>query len=117
MTFRLSDWYDAVTERFDLIVANPPYVAKGDPHLPALIREPQGALIGGPDGLDALRQIISQAPEHLEPGGWLLVEHGYDQADAVAGLFGSAGFTDIALSRDLGGQPRVTLGRLPEHLR
>jgi release factor glutamine methyltransferase len=110
--FRLSDWFSAVPETFDLIVANPPYVAEGDPHLPALAFEPMEALVSGPEGLDALASIISGAPAHLNPGGRLVVEHGYDQADSVERLFETAGFTDIHLTRDLGGQPRVTAGRL-----
>lgn len=109
-----SDWFSALTgQRFDLIVSNPPYIANTDPHLQQgdLRFEPACALAAGPDGLDDLRQIISQAPDHLNPGGWLLVEHGYDQQQACQQLFSQAGFTHIATHRDLGGQPRVTLGR------
>ena len=98
-------------ERFDLIVSNPPYIAEGDPPLPALTPEPITALTAGPDGLDDLRHIVAHAGAHLQPGGWLLLEHGYDQADAVAGLLRASGFTDVATRIDLGGQPRCTGGR------
>lgn len=112
ITFIESDWFAGLDGRFRMIVANPPYVAQGDPHLAALAHEPAGALVGGPDGQRDLRQIIRHAPAHLDTGGWLLVEHGYDQAEPVRALFEAAGFAAIELVRDLGGQPRVTLGRL-----
>ena len=112
--FLESDWFSRIEGRFRMIVANPPYVAAGDPHLAALSHEPSSALIGGADGLAALRRIIAGAPDHLEPGGWLLVEHGFDQATPVRRLFEAAGFQDIELIRDLGDQPRVTVGRLGE---
>ncbi|MFZ3127994.1 MAG: peptide chain release factor N(5)-glutamine methyltransferase, partial [Rhodoferax sp.] len=80
--FSQGSWLDGVTGRFDAIVSNPPYIAQADPHLAALTHEPQQALTSGADGLDAIRHIIGQAPAHLEPGGWLLLEHGYDQAAA-----------------------------------
>ena len=114
--FLHSDWFAAVPGRFDLIVANPPYIAAGDPHLPALSFEPSGALVAGPQGLDDLRKIISAAPDYLAPSGWLLVEHGYDQAGAVRALFAEAGFEGIECLKDLGGQPRVTLGCRPEQI-
>lgn len=98
-------------ERFDLIVANPPYIAHGDPHLDALRHEPLMALTEGGDGLNALREIVAEAPAHLLPQGWLLVEHGYDQGEAVRALFAAAGFAEIATRRDLGGQDRTTGGR------
>ena len=113
ITFIESDWFSSVTGDFDLIVANPPYVAEADPHLPALRFEPSSALISGPEGLDDLRRIIRTAPEHLNSGGWLLVEHGYDQQEAVHHLFAAAGFEAIECLQDLGGRPRVTLGRKP----
>jgi len=109
--FRLSDWFQQIGGTFNVIVANPPYVAEADPHLPDLAFEPQTALVSGPDGLDDLRTIIGCAPDHLLPGGWLLVEHGYDQAADVERLFGDTGFENIELIEDLGGQPRVTAGR------
>lgn len=111
ITFLKSDWFSAVNGTFDLIVANPPYVAEGDPHLPALRYEPVEALVSGPEGLNDLTHIITEAPEFLSPGGWLLVEHGFDQSNAVAALFAAAGFEAIECVRDPGGQPRVTLGR------
>ncbi len=108
-----SDWFAALAgRRFDLIVSNPPYVAEGDAHLGALRHEPQAALTAGGDGLDAIRRIVGDAPARLEAGGWLLLEHGFEQAEAVAGLLARAGFQDIATRRDLGGRPRSTGGRL-----
>ena len=107
-----SDWWSAVEgRRFDLILANPPYIAEGDPHLPALAHEPRNALTSGADGLDALRILISGAAGHLRPGAWLLVEHGYDQAEAVGDLLRGAGLTTIEQRRDLSGQPRCSGGR------
>jgi release factor glutamine methyltransferase len=108
---RESDWFAKVPERFQLITANPPYVAAGDPHLAALHYEPREALVSGPHGLDDLAIIIADAPTHLTVGGWLMVEHGYDQADPVAEGFQAAGFDAVSLITDLGGQPRVTMGR------
>ncbi len=110
--FLQSSWFQAVSGFFAMIVANPPYVAEGDPHLPALRYEPRSALVAGKDGLDDLRHIIAAAPAHLRTGGWLLVEHGYDQGAPVADAFTDADFGAVDLLRDLGGQPRVTLGRL-----
>ena len=109
-----SDWFSELKgERFDLIVANPPYIAAGDPHLAAgdLRHEPPAALASGGDGLDALRQIIDAAPAHLESGGQLWLEHGYDQAAAVRDLLLAAGFNDIGQYRDLAGIVRVSGGR------
>ena len=111
VSFRKSDWFAAVSGRFDLIVANPPYVAEGDPHLPALAHEPVEALVSGPEGLNDLRRIIARAPEFLADDGWLLVEHGWDQSTATAALFAAAGFEAIECLQDPGGMPRVTLGR------
>lgn len=107
-----SDWFDALSgRRFDLIVGNPPYIAAGDPHLPDLRHEPEDALVSGPDGLDALRRITAQAAGHLQVGGWLLVEHGWDQAAAVTALFESNGFLQVSTRTDLAGQPRCSGGR------
>ena len=100
-------------ETFGLIVSNPPYIAEGDPHLGALKHEPALALTSGPDGLDAIRHLIAQAPTHLAPGGWLLLEHGHDQADAVAALFLAGGWSDVAHRSDLGGHRRCTGARWP----
>lgn len=110
--FLQGSWLAPVAgECFDLIVSNPPYIAEGDPHMAALGHEPVSALTAGPDGLDDLRQIIAQAPAHLAPGGWLLLEHGYDQAVAVTQLLHENGFADVSTRFDLGGQPRCTGGR------
>ena len=110
-----SDWFSALNpqEKFDLIVSNPPYIARADPHLSQgdLRFEPRTALASGDDGLDALRQIIAAAPRFLEPDGWLLLEHGYDQAAAVQALLDAAGFQAIEQHRDLAGILRVSGGR------
>lgn len=106
-----SHWFAAVSGAFDLIISNPPYIASNDPHLPALRHEPQAALVAGSDGLDDLRHIIRTAPAHLYHGGHLLVEHGFDQADAVAQLYTDAGFADTRTVHDLAGHPRVTVGQ------
>ena len=116
--FIASDWLNAVdvqhTGRFDLIVSNPPYVAEGDPHLAALMHEPLQALTSGPDGLDDIRQIIAQAPVYLAPGGWLLLEHGWDQAAPVQALLREAGFEQVQSRRDLGGIERCTGAAMPK---
>jgi len=109
--FAQGDWYAAAgTERFDLIVSNPPYVAdhEWDGSDPELRFEPAAALRAGPDGLDALRVIVAGAPAHLRPGGWLLVEHGRMQGAAVAALLGVAGLCNVTGYRDLACLPRVT---------
>ena len=111
--FAQGDWYAAVDgARFALIASNPPYVAVGDAHLERgdLRFEPALALSSGVDGLDAIRIIVAGAPAHLRDGGWLLIEHGWDQGDAVRALFEVAGFSDVATHRDLGDRDRVTLG-------
>jgi release factor glutamine methyltransferase len=110
----LGSWYEPLAgARFDLIVSNPPYIPASDPHLGRgdLRFEPRAALAAGPLGLDALTEIIAGAMAHLQPGGRLLLEHGYDQAEAVSGLLREAGFRDIEGLEDLAGQPRVALGR------
>jgi len=112
-----SDWFAGLrAERFDLIVANPPYVASGDPHLAQgdLRFEPIGALTDHADGLAALRHIVATAPHWLKPGGGLLFEHGYDQARAVRELLAAAGFADIEQHRDLAGVVRVSGGRMSD---
>jgi release factor glutamine methyltransferase len=114
VSFVESNWFDALPrERFDLIAGNPPYVASGDPHLAEgdLRHEPQQALTSGGDGLRAIRAIVAAAAAHLAPGGWLLLEHGHDQADAVGELFRGAGFADVGAARDLAGILRVSYGR------
>jgi release factor glutamine methyltransferase len=110
VAFAASDWYADLHGRVDVIVANPPYVAAADPHLPALRHEPRYALVAGADGLAALRRIIAGAPAHLHAGGWLAVEHGYDQASAVRELFARAGFVQIFSYRDSAGIERVCAG-------
>jgi release factor glutamine methyltransferase len=112
--FLLSNWFSELNgEAFDIIVSNPPYIAEDDPHLKQgdLRFEPESALAAGADGLDCIRQIIPQASTHLRPEGWLLLEHGYDQAEKVAQLLRSAGFDTVASVADLSGILRVTLGR------
>ncbi len=112
----LSDWFEALEGRlFDFIVANPPYVERGDPRLVSgdLRHEPRMALDGGVDGLDSIREIIAGAPRVLAPGGTLLLEHGYDQAPAVARSFRALGFRRIETYKDLAGQDRTTVGTGP----
>jgi len=114
--FRSGSWFEAVRgERFDLIVSNPPYLGEDDPHrLEGDLRaEPHLALIAGRDGLEGLRAVISGASQHLRPGGSLLVEHGYNQAEAVARLLRGAGFLDLIARTDLAGIPRLAGGRRP----
>jgi release factor glutamine methyltransferase len=109
-----SSWWDGLQgRRFDVVVANPPYIAAGDPHLHALRHEPIVALTPGGDGLDALRTIIAGAPTRLDAGGWLLLEHGFDQAVAVRDLLRAAGFASLETRRDLSGLERATGGRRP----
>jgi release factor glutamine methyltransferase len=115
--FLRSDWFGALDahETFELIASNPPYIAAGDAHLSQgdLRFEPAGALTDHADGLSALRTIIEGSPRHLVPGGWLLLEHGYDQAEAVRALLDAGGYIDVQSWRDLGGIERVSGGRLP----
>lgn len=114
--FRHGDWWAPLAgERFDLAVSNPPYIAQADPHLAQgdLRFEPHAALASGADGLDAIRIIVAGAPERLRAGGWLLLEHGWEQGAAVRDLLLAAGFADAATARDLEDRDRVTLGRLP----
>jgi release factor glutamine methyltransferase len=114
--FRHGDWCAPVAgETFELIASNPPYIAEGDPHLGEgdLRFEPATALSSGRDGLDAIRAIVRNAPAYLCAGGWLLLEHGWNQGDAVRALLRDAGFVEIATERDLEGRDRVSLGRLP----
>jgi len=103
-------WLQGVTGTFDAIVSNPPYIASADPHLAALTHEPLQALASGADGLDDLRVIVAQSPNHLAPGGWLLLEHGWDQAEAVQALLRQSGFSQVQSRNDLAGVPRCTGG-------
>jgi len=106
-------WFEPVAgERFEAIISNPPYVVLGDPHLAALPYEPRLALLGGADGLDGFRVLAREAPAHLLPGGWLLVEHGEGQHEAVRGLLEAAGLETTASWPDLAGIPRVSGGKL-----
>ena len=112
LELRRGDWLAPVAgEVFDLIVSNPPYIAEGDAHLPALAHEPRSALVSGADGLDDLRRIVAAAPAHLVPGGWLLLEHGWDQAGAVRDLLAGAGFRQLQSRRDLAGIERCSGGQ------
>jgi release factor glutamine methyltransferase len=111
-----SHWFGALEgQRFQLIISNPPYIASTDPHLvEGDVRfEPASALVAGIDGLDDLRLIVAQAPDHLDAGGWLMLEHGYDQAEAVRDLLQTHGFEEVHSRTDLGGHQRISLGRLP----
>ncbi len=113
IVLREASWLEGAGTGYDLIVSNPPYIAEGDPHLPDLAHEPRSALAAGTDGLDDLRQIVARAPAHLVPGGWLLLEHGWDQAAAVRALLSEAGFADVASRQDLAGIERCSGGRWP----
>jgi release factor glutamine methyltransferase len=113
--FLQSDWFAALSgRRFDLIVANPPYVAADDPHLRQgdLRFEPRAALAAGTDGLAELRRIAGAAPNYLHPGGWLLLEHGFDQAEDCRDLLRNAGFSELVFRADIAGLPRIAGGRL-----
>ena len=112
--FQPANWLAGVEGPFDAIVSNPPYIPSADPHLAALTHEPLQALASGADGLEDIRTIVAQAPTHLRPGGWLLLEHGYDQAAAVAALLAGAGFVAVEQHRDLAGIVRVSGGRMPD---
>jgi release factor glutamine methyltransferase len=110
--WRVGRWFEPLAgERFDGIVCNPPYVCVDDPHLAALPFEPRLALLGGADGLDAIRLLAREAPAHLRPGGWLLLEHGMGQHEAVRALLQAAGLETEAGWPDLAGIPRVAGGR------
>jgi release factor glutamine methyltransferase len=114
--FLLSDWFTALeNQRFDLIVSNPPYIEQGDMHLSQgdLRFEPLSALASGADGLDDIRRIINDCLVHLKPQGWLMLEHGYNQAAAVADLMTQSGLVQLATFKDLGGNDRVTIGKNP----
>lgn len=115
LRFGAGDWWMALPSdapAFDLIVSNPPYIDAGDPHLQQgdLRFEPRSALVADEHGLADLRRIIEGAPAHLAPGGWLLLEHGWQQGEAVRSLLQQTGARDVATVTDLGGQPRVSLG-------
>ncbi|HSN31359.1 MAG TPA: peptide chain release factor N(5)-glutamine methyltransferase [Ideonella sp.] len=108
-----SDWWSALTgRRFDMTLANPPYVAEGDDHLVGLAYEPASALVSGAQGLDALQHLVATAPTHLHPGGWLLLEHGYEQGQVVRECLSRSGFTRVATRLDLSGLPRCSAATL-----
>jgi release factor glutamine methyltransferase len=111
--FMQGNWLADVHGTFDLIVSNPPYIAAGDPHLPALHHEPTQALVAGADGLDDIRSIVDQAMPRLKPGGWLLLEHGFDQAAAVRALLSERGFAQVCSRRDLADIERCSGGQRP----
>jgi release factor glutamine methyltransferase len=110
-----SHWFDALapSDRYRCIVSNPPYVRRHDPHLAALQHEPIQALVAGIDGLDDIRNIVTGATDRLEPGGWLLLEHGFDQGEPVQTLMRAAGFAHCAARSDLSGHWRCTGGQWP----
>lgn len=114
VTLHRGDWFEPVVELvFDVIVSNPPYVREHDPHLDEgdLPFEPRSALVADGDGLNDIRHIVSASGDRLKPDGWLLIEHGYDQADAVVAIFEQYGFCNVTSHRDLAGQPRVVSGQ------
>jgi release factor glutamine methyltransferase len=118
VTLRLGSWFDAVPDEvFDVVVANPPYVADGDPALAALAAEPALALLAGAAGLDALAAIIAAAPRHLTSGGWLLLEHGSSQEHEVAQLLERRGFAAVECHCDYSGLPRITRGTISPPLK
>jgi release factor glutamine methyltransferase len=116
--FLQSDWFAALAgERFDLIVGNPPYVAAADPHLGRgdVRFEPLAALASGSDGFDDLRRIVRDAPAHLEPHGWLWLEHGFEQAELTRRLLHAAGMLEVQTRLDAAGLPRISGGHVSEN--
>jgi len=114
VAFLHSDWWAAVAPgSLDLALSNPPYIAEADPHLAALAHEPRAALTPGGDGLGAIERLVQGAPACLRPGGWLLLEHGHDQAPQVRERLISAGFTDVSTRLDIEGRERCSGGRWP----
>jgi release factor glutamine methyltransferase len=113
--FLPGDWFDPVLGRYDFIISNPPYIAEGDAHLDDISMnfEPKIALTSGPDGFRDLSLIIEKSPEYLNSGGWLILEHGFDQSSRVTAAMREAGFQEIFTACDLGGRPRVSGGKMP----
>ncbi len=113
MLFHEGSWWAALPPmRFDLVLSNPPYIAEGDPHLPALVHEPRAALVADDGGMKDLKAIVEGAASHMSPGGWLLLEHGHTQGPEVAALLARAGFAAVGHRHDLAGHVRCTGGRL-----
>jgi release factor glutamine methyltransferase len=113
--FYRSDWFEQLpSTRWDVVVSNPPYIAANDPHLVSLKAEPSSALIADDDGMADLNTLIEQSPNFLNAGGWLMVEHGYDQAESVRAAMIKRGFKEVHSATDLGGIERVTQGRYCE---
>lgn len=110
-----SDWFEKVHGKFDLVVSNPPYIPDPDPHLQQgdLRHEPRRALASGPDGLDAIRLMVAQAPSHLQENGWLVFEHGFDQGSACRELLSLSGYTEVFSERDLAGMERISGAKRP----
>ena len=113
--FLLGDWFKPVAGRFDFIISNPPYIAEGDAHLDdiSMSFEPRIALTSGPDGFRDLSLIIAKSPEYLNSGGWLILEHGFDQSSRVTAAMREAGFEEVFTDCDLSGRPRVSGGKMP----
>ena len=109
--FLHSNWFEKVSGHYHVIASNPPYIKSSDPHLEALTHEPLNALAAGADGLSDLRQIVQSAPNHLQPGGWLLLEHGYDQESPVRTLLVERGFRQVQSRCDLAGITRCSGGQ------
>ena len=109
-----SNWFEKVSGQYHVIASNPPYIAVNDPHLAALTHEPSSALTAGADGLSDIRQIVQLAPDRLKPGGWLLLEHGYDQASVVCALLAQRGFVQVQSRNDLAGIARCSGGQWPK---
>ncbi len=113
--FQQSDWFSALSGRFDCIACNPPYIPESDPALIDLGAEPRIALTGGPGGLTDIDAVIEGSAAHLDVGGTLVLEHGRDQGEAVRRRFAECGFVSVETHRDLAGHPRISFGRLPGH--
>jgi len=115
VSFKESAWFDAINDRYDIVISNPPYIESDDPHLQQgdLRFEPAGALASGQDGLDDIRRLVQQALKHLKRDGYLLLEHGYQQAEAVRSLMAKAGYINIETHQDIEDRDRVTLGKIP----
>jgi release factor glutamine methyltransferase len=111
VSFLQSNWFSQVQGKFNVLVSNPPYIEDHDPHLAQLTHEPLQALTSGADGLQDIRNIVQNAPNHLEMGGWLLIEHGWRQAAAVRGLLEKAGFKQVQSKLDLAGIERCSGGK------